>query len=58
MKVLIVTDVMLGDEQLWAGQMAIVSQEDGDSLIVAGRAVQMDEDGKGGFAVPMPDDTP
>lgn len=54
MKIRIVADVTLGDEELIAGQDAIVSDEDGQALITLGAATPLPENQHGGFAVPMP----
>ena len=53
MKVLIALDTALYGEVLQAGQLAIVSDADGASLIALGAATELMEDEHGGFAVPM-----
>jgi hypothetical protein len=53
MKVLIALDTALYGAVLQAGQLAIVSDADGASLIALGAATELMEDEHGGFAVPM-----
>jgi len=54
MKIRLLADYALGDVPLLAGQMAIVSDEDGAAIIAAGAAEELAENTHGGFAVPMP----
>jgi hypothetical protein len=54
MKVFMLSDYMLGDVPLIAGQSAIVSDEDGAQIIAEGAGWPLPEDERGGFAVPMP----
>jgi hypothetical protein len=53
MKILLLTDYMLGNIPLLAGQMAIVSDEDGAAAITAGAAEALAENTHGCFSVPM-----
>jgi hypothetical protein len=54
MKIRVIADVTLGDDELHAGQDAIVSDDDGQALIALGAATPLPEGELGGFAVPMP----
>jgi hypothetical protein len=54
MKIRPLVDIVVGDDELIAGQDAIVSDDDGLALIALGAATALPEDERGGFAVPMP----
>jgi hypothetical protein len=53
MKIELLADVVLYDVQLLVGQKAIVSDDDGASLVAQSLASSLAEDAHGGFAVPM-----
>jgi hypothetical protein len=58
MKVRLTQDAVVSGVPLQAGESAIVDDAEGALLIAAGAAVALDENERGGFAVPMQTDEP
>jgi len=56
MKVRLTSNAVVNGVDLQAGQSAIVDDAEGARLIAIGVAVALDEDERGGFAVPMDTD--
>jgi hypothetical protein len=53
MKVRLLSEIIIGDDLLLAGQLLILSDAHGSELVSLGVAEIIDENERGGFAVPM-----